>query len=148
LSPTGSSLDDLSRAFSENGRLIVDEPVDLPDGASHSSAPLAAKSSSAVRQVAFSPNGRLLAAGFDHGTVIVFDTQNGRVWGRIELPSQRASFLWWTAEGTRLVIDTTRHFRFEVAPTRRAASTLESRSLHTASARALPQGTNYFVGSR
>ena len=78
----------------------------IPVAASHDTRPLA---------LAFAPQGDRLAAAFADGTVDVIDTGTGRSTGTVTLPSQRATFLWWTPDGKRLVIDSTRHLRFEVA---------------------------------
>jgi WD40 repeat protein len=78
----------------------------IPVAASHDTPPLA---------LAFAPRGDRLAAAFADGTVDVIDTATGRTTGTVTLPSQRATFLWWSPDGKRLVIDSTRHLRFEVA---------------------------------
>ncbi|HWO13117.1 MAG TPA: hypothetical protein VNN80_26635, partial [Polyangiaceae bacterium] len=77
--------------------------------------------------LAFSPRGDCLAAAFTGGTVEVIDTSTGRVTGTLLLPSQRASYLWWSPDNQRLVIDTSRHLRFEVR--RRAGGSGASPSL-------------------
>ena len=63
----------------------------------------------------FSPRGDRLAAAFDDGIVDVIDTTTGRTTGTVTLPWQRATYLWWSPNNARLVIDSTRHLRFEVA---------------------------------
>jgi WD40 repeat protein len=65
------------------------------------------------RALAFSPHGDRLAAAFEDGTVDVLDTRSGRIAATVALPFQRASFLWWSPDGSRLVIDSTRQLRFE-----------------------------------
>jgi DNA-binding beta-propeller fold protein YncE len=78
------------------------------------SVSLSARPTSPPLKLAFSPRGDRLAAAFTDGTVEVIDTSTGRTQGTIALPSQRASFLWWSPDNQRLVIDTTRHLRFEL----------------------------------
>jgi len=77
--------------------------------------PVAAKHDTRPLALAFAPQGDRLAAAFADGTVEVIDTATGRSTGTVTLPSQSATFLWWTPDGKRLVIDSTRHLRFEVA---------------------------------
>ncbi len=78
----------------------------IPVDAHHVTRPL---------KLAFSPRGDRLAAAFDDGLVDVIDTTTGRTTGTITLPWQRATYLWWSPDNERLVIDSTRHLRFEVA---------------------------------
>jgi WD40 repeat protein len=61
----------------------------------------------------FSPDDRL-AAAFDDGAVDVIDTSTGNTTGTVTLPSQRATFLWWSPDGKRLVVDSSRQLRFEI----------------------------------
>jgi WD40 repeat protein len=76
--------------------------------------PLAASYDTRTLALVFAPHGDRLAAAFADGTVDVIDTATGRSTGSVTLPSQRATFLWWSPDGKRLVIDSTRHLRFEV----------------------------------
>jgi WD40 repeat protein len=64
--------------------------------------------------MAFSPDGARLAVGFADGLVDDIDTSTGRSVGSATLPSQLARSLAWSPDGQRLVIDSTRHLRFEM----------------------------------
>jgi WD40 repeat protein len=77
--------------------------------------PLAVEHTSAATAIAFSPDGVRLAVGFADGLIDAIDTTTGRSVGTASLPSQHASFLVWSSDGKRLVIDSTRHLRFEVS---------------------------------
>ena len=78
----------------------------IPVDAHHTTRPL---------KLEFSPRGARLAAAVDDGIVDVLDTTTGRTTGTVTLPWQRATYLWWSPDNARLVIDSTRHLRFEVA---------------------------------
>lgn len=75
---------------------------------------LATRPASPPLLLEFSPRGDRLAVAFTDGTVQVIDTSTGLATGTMNLPSQRASFLWWSPDNQRLVVDTTRHLRFEL----------------------------------
>jgi WD40 repeat protein len=72
-----------------------------------------------ARALVFSPRGDRLAVAFENGTVHLVDTATGRETGSATLPFQRAGLVWWSADGARLVIDTTRNLRYELAVGRR-----------------------------
>ncbi len=56
-------------------------------------------------QPAFSPDGKLLAVATGHGTIRLLDPADGREYARLEDPNHfRARFLFFSADGTRLVV--------------------------------------------
>jgi WD40 repeat protein len=76
--------------------------------------PLSVRYTSRPTAMAFSPDGASLAVGFVDGLVGVIDTATGKSVGTATLPWQHASSVWWSPDTKRLVVDTTRHFRFEL----------------------------------
>lgn len=78
--------------------------------------PVAASHTGEVEVLAFSPDGHLLATAGEDGMVILTEAASGATLGTIALADDHATFLWWSSNSTRLVIDTARRFRITVAP--------------------------------
>jgi len=78
--------------------------------------PVAAPRTGEIEVLAFSPDGHLLATAGEDGMVILTEAASGATLGTIALAGDRATFLWWSSDSARLVIDTARRFRITVAP--------------------------------
>ncbi|HEY8075560.1 MAG TPA: WD40 repeat domain-containing protein [Labilithrix sp.] len=74
------------------------------------SVPVASRHAGVVDELSFSRNGRLLASASRDGVVHVTDTATGAALGDVALVSDRATHLWFTADGSQLLVDTARGF--------------------------------------